>query len=319
MGKHTYTDKDYYYYDETLTQTLLNQYVSTINPANSNGTHFVYLNNAGTMSAFTGSRHTPNPEVYSGESEEERPSTTTSNYENFTAAVNVNFAEAWSAASAFGSGGRIPNYIELADSGTYANNITFAPGGEAGAYGDNTRLNDLTFTDGGSAYLGSVYDREEWVVLSSTPLGDVGTSTTVYYATTGQKLNGLRAKKDFGELYLQTGARASATDVVVSRSMHTLNIANDSGNHNVKNRTGEGTVVNSVTVSGALDRVHVGSGASLNMLTVGLQRSWTSARSAISAAVMPGRAEDGSSPPPPICRSLPAAPRRISTSTTAVR
>ena len=72
MGEKTYhyTDKYYYYYDETLTQTLLNQYVSTINPANSNGTHFVYLNNQGTMSRFTGSRHEPNPEVYSDEADE---------------------------------------------------------------------------------------------------------------------------------------------------------------------------------------------------------------------------------------------------------
>ena len=65
MGDSTYkyTVTDYYYYDATLTQTLLNDYVSTINPANSNATTFTYLNNAGTMSAFTGSRHTPNPEV----------------------------------------------------------------------------------------------------------------------------------------------------------------------------------------------------------------------------------------------------------------
>ena len=45
MATYKYTDKDYYYYDETLTQTLLNQYVSSINPANSSGTHFVYLKN----------------------------------------------------------------------------------------------------------------------------------------------------------------------------------------------------------------------------------------------------------------------------------
>ena len=63
MGDSTYkyTVTDYYYYDATLTQGLLNDYVSTINPANSNSTTFTYLNNAGTMSRFTGSRHTPNP------------------------------------------------------------------------------------------------------------------------------------------------------------------------------------------------------------------------------------------------------------------
>ena len=150
MTTYHYTEQTYYYYDATLTQTLLDQYVSTINPANSNGTHFVYLWNQGTMSAFTGSRHTPNPEVYSGEAESATPSTQTSNYVTFTAAVNVDFAAAWSAASAFGSQNRIPNGITLADDDTYATNITFARDGVTYAEGNNTRLTDITYSSGGS-------------------------------------------------------------------------------------------------------------------------------------------------------------------------
>jgi hypothetical protein len=264
MANH-YTDKTYYEYDQTLTQSLLTKYINTLSSSTATKTDQTYLWNAGTMSHFTGSRHTPNPEIYSGESEEPRPSTVTHYYVNFTEAVNVNFDEARSAASAAGVDPRsVGNGITLMDDGTYATNITFANGGAAYADGNDTRLTDLTFTNGGNVYLGGVYDEGEG-------------NQTRYYAATGQKLNGLRAKLDFDELYLQTGASASATDVVISRNMRALNIANDSGNHNVENRTGSGTVVDSVTVSGKLDRVHVGSGASLNMLTVGTQRNFTSA------------------------------------------
>ena len=163
MATYHYTVTDHYYYDATLTQGLLNDYVSTINPANSSATTFTYLNNAGMMSSFTGSRHTPNPDIQSHEYEgsSSTPSSQNYYYENFTDAVNVNFDQAWSAASAFGSGRRIPNWINLADSDTYANNITFAPEGEADAYGKDTRLNDLTFTDGGSAYLGGVLGHDQ--------------------------------------------------------------------------------------------------------------------------------------------------------------
>ncbi|MBO4491604.1 MAG: hypothetical protein J5944_09620, partial [Lentisphaeria bacterium] len=277
MGDTTYhyTHDSYWYYDETLTQSLLNQYVSTI--VNSSATHQVWLNNRGTMSAWTGSKMSPAHSQYEYEDSVSHPSTRDDLYENFTAAVNVDFAAAWSAASAVGSAALIPNGITLADDDTYATNITFARDGVTYAEGNNTRLTDITYSSGGSVWLGNVYGREEWVVLSSTGLGEVGTSTTVYYATTGQKLNGLRAKQDFGELILLTGASASATDVVVSRNMRELDIANDSGYGNLKNKTGNGTVVDSVTVSGKLDRVHVGSGASLNMLTVGTQRNFTSA------------------------------------------
>ena len=262
---YNYTHKTYYYYDATLTQSLLNKYINTLSSSSATKTDMTYLWNIGTMSRFTGSRHTPNPDITSGESEDPTPSTVTSNIVNFTDAVNVNFDQARSAAVAAGvDASRVGNGITLADANTYATNITFANGGEADAYGNDTRLTDLTFTNGGYVYLGGVYDEGEG-------------NQTRYYATTGQKLNGMRAKLDFDELYLQTGASASATDVVVSRNMRTLNIANDSGNHNVENRTGSGTLVDSVTVSGKLDRVHVGSGASLNMLTVGLQRSFTSA------------------------------------------
>ena len=97
MPSYHYTNKYYYYYDATLTQSLLDKYVSTIDPASGNATTFVYLDNAGTMSHFTGSQHTPNPEVHSGDANEPTPSTETSNYENFIAAVNVDFATAWSA------------------------------------------------------------------------------------------------------------------------------------------------------------------------------------------------------------------------------
>ena len=136
-----YTHTTYSYYDETLTQTLLNQYINTLSSTSSIKTDQTYLWDIATMSAFTGSRHDPNPEVTSGESDEPRPSTVTSNIVNFTAAVNVDFDQARSAAIAAGiDASRFGNHITLADANTYATNITFADGGEADAYGNDTLL-----------------------------------------------------------------------------------------------------------------------------------------------------------------------------------
>lgn len=118
--------------DQTLTQSLLTKYINTLSSSTATKTDQTYQWNAGTMSHFTGSRHTPNPEVYSGEAEEPRPSTVTHYYVNFTEAVNVNFDQARSAASAAGVDPRsVGNGITLMDDETYATNITFGPGGEA--------------------------------------------------------------------------------------------------------------------------------------------------------------------------------------------
>ena len=100
MATHHYTDKTYYEYDQTLTQTLLTQYINTLSSSTAIKTDQTDLGDMVNMSRFTGSRHEPNPDISSGESEEERPSTVTSNIVNFINATGVNFDQARSAASA---------------------------------------------------------------------------------------------------------------------------------------------------------------------------------------------------------------------------
>ena len=131
MATHHYTDKTYYEYDATLTQTLLTQYINTLSSSSATKTDMTYLRDMVNMSRFTGSRHEPNPDISSGESEEPRPSTVTHDYRNFIGAAGVNFDQARSAASAAGvDPSRVKNAIRLNDSGLQATNITFAEGGD---------------------------------------------------------------------------------------------------------------------------------------------------------------------------------------------
>ena len=133
------------------------------------------------MSRFTGSRHQPNPEVTSGESEESRPSTVTHDFVNFIGAAGVNFDQARSAAVAAGlSANTIKNAISLNDSGCQATNITFAEGGAAAAYVSNTTLSNLTFLGKGG------------VVEIGGGFVDDANDTPVYVG--GQSLNGLKAE-----------------------------------------------------------------------------------------------------------------------------
>ena len=100
MATHHYTDKTYYEYDATLKQDLLTKYINTLSSSSATKTDMTYLWSIGNMSRFTGSRHEPNPEVTSGESEEPRPSTVTHDYVNFVNATGVDFDQARSAAVA---------------------------------------------------------------------------------------------------------------------------------------------------------------------------------------------------------------------------
>ena len=189
-------------------------------------------------------------------------------YYNFNAITGVNFLNHdshWSSVELY-----------IGDK-TAATNLTFGYGDVTA--GMSATLSNLNFTNGGIVQLGVVYDDEEEVVVSSTGLGNVVSPTTVYYATTDASLTNLSAAGDFDRVVALNGGRSYVNGVVVKRNMRELAVAPAGGSYGVgnKNLTGSGTTVTSVTVSGKLERVHVGSGASLNMLTVGLQRSFTSA------------------------------------------
>ena len=129
MTTHHYTEKTYYYYDATLTQGLLTKYINTLSSSTATKTDLTYLpwGGIGNMSRFTGSRHEPNPDISSGESEEPHPSTVEHDYMNFINATGVNFDQARSAAIAAGvDPSRVGNGISLNDVGLQATNITFA-------------------------------------------------------------------------------------------------------------------------------------------------------------------------------------------------
>ena len=189
-------------------------------------------------------------------------------YYNFNAITGVNFLNHdshWSSVELY-----------IGDN-TAAANLTFGYGDVTA--GMNAALNNLTFTNGGIVQLGVVWDDEEEVVVSSTGIGNVVSSATVYYATTDATLTNLSAAKDFDRVVALNGGRSYINGVNIKRNMRELAVAPAGGSYGVGNPklTGSGTTVTSVTVSGRLNSVTVGNAAELNMLTVGLQRSFTSA------------------------------------------
>ena len=215
---HHYTDKTYYEYDATLTQDLLNKYINTLSSSTATKTDMTYLWSIGNMSRFTGSRHTPNPDISSGESEEPRPSTVTHNYVNFINAAGVNFDQARSAASAAGvDPSRVGNGISLNDVGLQATNITFAEGGAAGAYASNTTLSNLTFLGrGGVVEIGGGFVED-------------ANGSAIFVG--GQSLNGLTAEEDLDKIILYPPSRdaatsaVTATNITVSRNLTDLAVA----------------------------------------------------------------------------------------------
>ena len=285
MPHYTYTETSNFIYDATMTQNLLQNHLDDMlfyaNNSSGYDTHQYSLPwAAGTLSHFTGSQHTPNPEIYSGEGdgEEVHPSIRYDLYQNFTMATGVNFAELRSIADSAGltSHGYIPNGLTLCDN-TSASNITFAEGGCVDAVGSNASLTGIKFEgNGGSIGLGGVSSRSEEYVVSHTDMGDVMDSRWVYYAVGGQSLTNMSATEDFDTLWVNGGASATVNGVTVERKMRNLFIAGGSDYYYNSSSTlnGSGTVVSNVTVHGVLSSAYVGNGAVLNMLTVGNYRQW---------------------------------------------
>ena len=271
MATNHYTDKTYYEYDATLTQDLLTKYINTLSSSTAIKTDQTYLGDMVNMSHFTGSRHQPNPEISSGESEEPHPSTVTHDYRNFVSATGVNFDQARSAAVAAGVDvSRIKNAISLNDSGCQATNITFAEGGAAAAYASNTTLSNLTFLgQGGVVEIGGGFVND-------------ANENPIYVG--GQSLNGLKAE-DLDKIILYPPSRqaatsaVTATDITVSRNLNDLAVAAATnygyyGKDANSNNPGTGVEASKITVHGALRYVNIGSGARVDSLTVGDWKQW---------------------------------------------
>ena len=273
MGTHHYTSKCTYHYDATLTQSLLTQYINTLSSSTAIKTNPTYLGNIATMSRFTGSRHEPNPEVTSGESEEPHPSISENDYVNFINANGVNFDQARSAAIADGlSANTIPNGISLNDVGLQATNITFADGGAAGAYASNTTLSNLTFLGrGGVVEIGGGFVED-------------ANGSAIFVG--GQSLNGLTAEQDLDTIVLYPPSKeaatsaVTATNITVSRNLRDLAVATVdyySFYGRSVNYPASGVEASKITVHGALNHVNIANGATVDNLSAGTQRSWTSA------------------------------------------
>ena len=224
------------------------------------------------MSRFTGSRHEPNPALSSGESEDPRPSTVTSNIVNFINATGVNFDQARSAAVAAGvDPSRVGNGISLNDVGLQATNITFAEGGAAAAYASNTTLSNLTFLGkGGIVEIGGGFVND-------------ANDNPVYVG--GQSLNGLTAEEDLDTIVLYPPSKnaatsaVTATNITVNRNLTDLAVAAATrygyyGQDANSNFPGTGVEASKITVHGALRYVNIGSGARVSGLTVGDFKEW---------------------------------------------
>jgi len=153
-------------------------------------------------------------------------------YYNFNAITGVNFLNHdshWSSVELY-----------IGDK-TAATNLTFGYGDVTA--GMSATLSNLTFTNGGIVQLGVVYDDEEEVIVSSTGIGDVLSSATVYYATTDATLTNLSATKDFDSLITLNGGRSYVSGVTVKRNMNGLYVAPEGGSYGVGNKklNGSGT------------------------------------------------------------------------------
>ena len=120
--------------------------------------------------------------------------------------------------------------------------------------GGNTLAQDITFIDGGE-------------VLFT----DAGSGT--------QRLTGLLASKDLEYIdmgFVERGGSSILSGGQVRRNLRELSIAEEyNGWTPVSSQTGSGVLVDGLVVRGVLNSVYVASGASVNLLTVGLDRQWS--------------------------------------------
>ena len=275
--KYSWTVTSNYHYDATLTQSLVNDWISDQKDSSGRDTHMYSI-----TGAWADTYHWPSSSEkmhdtsYHYETETDEPmdpvpvNSTYEFYENFTAITGVDFTTVTSA------GLKAPLDIYIGDS-TTATGVTFAPNTLVTA-GEKAVLNNITFVSGGSVLLGHSYHDEEEYVVSHTDMGDVMGTRTVYYPTVKASLTNLSAAEDFGTLVTMNGGSAFVNGVTVERKMRNLFVAGGSdGYYNVpdtKRFTGAGTVVSNVTVHGALSSAYVANGAVLDMLTVGNYRQW---------------------------------------------
>ncbi|MDD6338388.1 MAG: hypothetical protein PUC15_08420 [Lentisphaeria bacterium] len=257
--KYSWTVTSKYHYDQTLTTALIKDHLADMLDSSGRDNHFYSLSNMGNLSIWPSDREKQHDTSYHYEEESEErwdPAPTNSTYEfymNFTMATGVNFAELRSSAAAAGltSHGYIPNGLTLADN-TSAGNITFDKNGEIEFAGSNTLARDITFIDGGE-------------VLFT----DAGSGT--------QTLTGLLASKDLEYIdmgFVERGGSSILSGGQVRRNLRHLNVG-VSTNNPVSGKTGSGLLVDGLVVRGVLNSVYVASGASVNLLTVGLDRQWS--------------------------------------------
>ena len=262
--KYSWTVTSNYHYDATLTQGLLKNELDDMLDSSGRDSHKYYLYNPANLQYWPADREKQHDTSYHEETETDEPmdpvptNSTYDNYMNFTMATGVNFAELRSSAAAAGltSHGYIPNGLGLADN-TSAGNITFDKNGEIKFAGSNTLAQDITFIDGGYVYF--------------QPGPGAGSGN--------QTLTGLLASRDLDSVFIAKVARGGSVTLSggqVRRNLRELSIAEEyNGWTPVSSQTGSGVLVDGLVVRGVLNSVYVGSGASVNHLTVGLDRQWS--------------------------------------------
>ena len=255
--KYNWTVTSKYYYDQTLTTDLIKKELDDMLDSSGRDTQRYSLAGTG-LFHWPADREKRHDTSYHYEVETEEPmdpaptNSTYHHYENFTMATGINFADLRSSAAAAGltSHGYIPNGLSLADN-TSAGNITFDTDGAIYFAGSNTLAQDITFIDGGT-------------VLFT----DAGSGT--------QRLTGLLASKDLEYIdmgFVERGGSSILSGGQVRRNLRELNVGVSTYNP-VSGKTGSGLLVDGLVVRGVLNSVYVASGASVNHLTVGLDRQW---------------------------------------------
>ena len=262
--KYSWTVTSNYHYDATLTTALIKDYLADWLDSSGRDTHFYRLSNMGNLSVWPSDREKQHDTSYHEKTETDEPmdpvptNSTYEFYENFKLATGVNFAELRSSAAAAGlaSHAYIPNGLGLADN-TSAGNITFDKNGGLSFEGSNTLAQDITFIDGGYVYF--------------QPGPGAGSGN--------QTLTGLLASRDLDSVFMAKVARGGSVTLSggqVRRNLRELSIAEEyNGWTPVSSQTGSGVLVDGLVVRGVLNSVYVGSGASVNHLTVGLDRKWS--------------------------------------------
>ena len=280
--KYSWNETDNYFYDATLTTSLLNHWIDDKQDSSGRDAHQYYLNfGRGSLYHWPSTSQRQENVTSHYETEGDEPmdpppqNKIRDHYENFTAITGVDFTVTSGLTDAWGQRIVVPGNWALGDN-TSMTNVTFDTA-TVDAVGSNAKLNDITFKgNGGSVCLGGTSSREEEYVVSHTDMGDVVGTHWVNYTIGGQSLNTMSAAEDFDTLVVLEGASATVDNVTVERKMRNLFIAGGSDSYyNVNSRlNGSGTTVTSVMVHGALSSAYVGNGAVLNSLTVGNYRAW---------------------------------------------